>query len=127
MKVIIDTSVWIDYFNSNNTSPIDEMIENNLLAVNHIILSELVPFLEVKRQKKLISILYQITLFPLAIDWTGIIQMQVKCLQAGANGIGIPDLIIAQNALQNNTHVLSQDKHFSLISKVLNTTIHVEN
>jgi len=35
---------------------------------------------------------------PLNINWQQIIDFQVQCLKSGANGIGIPDLIIAQNA-----------------------------
>lgn len=39
------------------------------------------------------------------------------CLRKGINGIGIPDLLIAQNAMQGNMRLLSNDKHFRLISK----------
>jgi predicted nucleic acid-binding protein len=45
--------------------------------------------------------------------------MQIACLQNGINGIGIPDLIIAQNAIQNHLHLFTFDKHFNLISKLI--------
>ena len=45
--------------------------------------------------------------------------MQVRCLKAGANGVGIPDLIIAQNVMANNCKIFSLDKHFRLLSQVL--------
>ena len=53
----------------------------------------------------------------MAIDWDEIIRMQTVCLNHGINGIGIPDLIIAQNAIQGELRLLSNDKHFGLIAK----------
>jgi predicted nucleic acid-binding protein len=43
--------------------------------------------------------------------------MQTMCLSNGINGVGISDLVIAQNAMQGNLRLLSNDKHFALISK----------
>ncbi|HFD31916.1 MAG TPA: PIN domain nuclease, partial [Gammaproteobacteria bacterium] len=45
-------------------------------------------------------------------------------LKSGANGVGIPDLIIAQNAKQNNCTIYSLDKHFRLLNKVLKVNLH---
>ncbi len=42
------------------------------------------------------------------------------CLKNGLNGIGIPDLIIAQNAIQHHCKIFSLDKHFNKITKFLN-------
>lgn len=53
----------------------------------------------------------------LNIDWQNIIQMQVTCLTKGINGVGIPDLVISQHAIQNNYLLFAQDKHFQLISE----------
>ena len=54
-----------------------------------------------------------------AVNWDEIIEFQVKCLKVGANGIGIPDLIIAQNAKVNNCAIYSLDKHFRLLSQIM--------
>jgi predicted nucleic acid-binding protein len=51
----------------------------------------------------------------LRIVWSQITEMQTINLKTGINKVGIPDLIIAQNALQNNISVLSFDKHFQLM------------
>ncbi len=61
---------------------------------------------------------------PLDIRWEEIIGFQLKYLKSGANGVGIPDLIIAQNAKQNNCKIYSLDKHFSLLNKVLKVNLH---
>jgi predicted nucleic acid-binding protein len=60
----------------------------------------------------------------LLIDWEELIDNQVKCLKGGANGIGIPDLIIAQNAKTNNCMVFSLDKHFQLLNRFINFNLY---
>ena len=48
MEVLVDTSVWIDYFKSgdNASSNMDSLIDENLLVTNDIILAELIPYLQ---------------------------------------------------------------------------------
>ena len=43
------------------------------------------------------------------------IEFQYRCLKLGINGIGIPDLAIAQNALQYSCEIYSLDKHFEFL------------
>jgi len=59
--------------------------------------------------------LEKIQKYPLQIDWDELVALQVQCLKSGSSGIGIPDLIIAQNAIQNNLSVYSTDKHFGFM------------
>lgn len=118
-NVLVDSSVWIDYFkDAKNSSDLDELISQNLLVVNELILAELTPFLKLKNQTKLIRLLNQVKLAPLNIDWVQISDIQVKCLKNGSNGVGIPDLIIAQNAKQHELQIFSLDKHFKFINQV---------
>lgn len=120
MTVLVDSSVWIDYFKSgDNSASLDFLIDENLIVINDIILAELVPFLKIKNQAKIIDLLGAINKLPLKIDWTEIIRFQVNCLQAGLNGLGIPDLLIAQNAKQNQCQIYSLDKHFRLLSQII--------
>ena len=101
------------------SNDLDTLIDENLIATNDIILTELIPFLKIKRQNKVIRLLNDVVKLPLQIDWKGIIQFQVKCLQSGINGIGIADLIIVQNTKQNNAAIYSLDKHFMLLEKII--------
>ena len=48
---------------------------------------------------------------------------QYKCLKIGLNGVGLPDLIIAQNAIQNDCEIFSKDNHFRLMEDFLNLSI----
>ncbi len=120
MNVLVDSSVWIDYFRSaKNSIELDDLIDNNIIVINEIILAELVPFLKLQNQVEVIELLYEIRPIPLNINWQEIISFQTKCLKTGINGIGIPDLIIAQNALQYGCQIYSLDKHFRLLNQVL--------
>jgi len=120
MSILVDTSIWIEYFRSgNNSEKLDFLIDENLIFINDLILAELVPFLKVRNQQKIINLLYNIKKLNLLIDWNQIIEFQFKCLINGLNGIGIPDLIIAQNAKQNRCDIYSLDSHFRLIKDIL--------
>ncbi len=125
MTVLVDTSIWIDYFRGGDGSKdMEFLIDENLIIINEVILAELIPYLKIKKQIKVIKLLYEITRNPLNIDWEEIIEFQLKCLKSGANGVGIPDLIIAQNTKQNNCKIYSLDKHFRLLNKILKINLH---
>ena len=124
MSVLVDTSIWVEYLrNGNFSKKIDFIIDENLIVTNDLILAELIPFLKVQNQKKLISLLRNVTRLELVINWNQIIEYQYKLLKNGIHGVGIPDLIIAQNAIQNHCEIFSQDNHFYLMRDVLNLTI----
>ncbi len=120
MAVLVDTSVWVEYFsNGNSFEQLDFLIDENLVVTNDLILSELIPFLKIRNQRKLISLLNKIYKFEIMMNWEQLVEFQYKCLNNGINSIGIPDLIIAQNAKQNYCSIYSLDKHFSLMKEVL--------
>lgn len=125
MDVLVDTSIWIDYFRGgNNSSDLDLLIDEDLLVTNDIILAELIPYLKIKKQQNVITLLHEINRIPLQVDWEEIIEFQVRCLKSGTNGIGIPDLIIAQNAKANNCKVYSLDKRFRLLNKTMKVNLY---
>lgn len=124
MTVLVDTSVWIDYFRSgNNSEKLDFLIDENIIVINELILAELVPHLLFLNQPKIVELLNSVRNLGLAIDWNELMVFQLKCLQNGLNGIGIPDLIIAQNARQNGSEVYSLDNHFSLMKEIIGLQI----
>ena len=120
MSVLVDTSVWVNYFRSGRDSgKLDFLIDENLIVINDLILAELVPFLEIRNQRKLLRLLRHIYKLPLNIDWDQLIEFQIKCLRKGVNRIGISDLMVAQNAKQNLCEIYSLDHHFLLIKDIV--------
>lgn len=121
MPVIVDTSVWVQYFRQGEESAgLDLLIDENLVVTNDLILAELIPFLIIKKQRRVIELMNNVKKLKLKIIWDEIVDYQVKCLKAGINGVGIPDLIIAQNAKQNDCEIYSLDNHFILMKKAIN-------
>lgn len=120
MNVLVDSSVWIDYFREGvQSEKLDAYIDQNLVCVNDLILAELIPFLKVKNQNMLIALLNEVTNIPLDIDWRKIIVFQTVCLRKGINKIGIPDLIILENVIDNNLTLFTLDRHFSLMNQYI--------
>ena len=106
MHILVDTSIWVDYFKSGaNSAKLDGLLEDNLIAINNIILAKWIPFLIIRKQYKTVQLLRSITLLPLKIDWAEIIQWQIARLNTDINGVGIPDLLIAQNSKQHERAV----------------------
>jgi predicted nucleic acid-binding protein len=115
--VLVDSSVWIEYFKGNeSTLPLNELIDSNNLCINDLILSELLPSINQKNENDLKELLLTITKIELEIDWHQIIAMQTLNLKNGINKVGIADLIIAQNAIENDLELFAFDKHFILMS-----------
>ena len=117
MSILVDSSVWIDYFRDGKYSnQLDYYIEQNIISTNDLILAELIPVLKLKRKFPVVSLLRNITIIPLVINWENIINYQTTCLKHGINKVGIPDLIILDNVIQNDLTLFSLDKHFKLIN-----------
>jgi len=124
MAVLVDSSVWIDYFRGGGKSEkLDYFIDENILVTNDLILAELIPFLMLSNQRKPIRLLESVERLEMRIDWRQIVDFQYRCLKNGVNRIGIPDLIIAQNALQNECVLFSLDRHFVLMNATLELPI----
>jgi predicted nucleic acid-binding protein len=120
VQVLVDSSVWIDYFRGGTKSDdLDILIDENLIATNDLILTELVPYLRLQNRRKLIVLMNSIFKYEMRIDWNSIVEFQTKCLKKGINGIGVPDLLIAQNSIQNHCEIFSLDQHFTLMKNAL--------
>ncbi len=119
-QVLIDSSVWIDYFKSGINETLDRLIEEDLICTNRLILTELTPFLIHQNQASIVEELNAVNIIPLNIDWDIIQEYQLINLKKGINNVGIPDLIILNQVIQNKLTLFSFDKHFKLMQKHLN-------
>ena len=118
MKVLVDSSVWVAYFRGvGDVTTLDWLIDEGLIVTNDLIMAELTPPLLLRGESRLVGLLREVERLPMTLDWDGIIEMQVTCLRNGINKVGIPDLIIAQHAIQNNLSLFSLDTHFALLGR----------
>ena len=124
-RILIDSSVWISYFNDSSSHlEVDTLIKNNQICTNDLVLSELIPYLKIKKLNTLIDALLEITNIKLTINWDIIINYQIINLKQGINKVGIPDLIILDHAIQNNLILYTEDKHFKLMNKFINFNLY---
>ena len=110
-NVLFDTSTWIDYFEgAKHTSQIDSLLDDHLVCINKIVICELYPFLHVNKQFELLDLLGAVPEISLTIDWDKIISYQTTILKNNIKRVGIPDLIIIDNAIQNDLTIFTLDK-----------------
>jgi predicted nucleic acid-binding protein len=120
MNYIIDSCVWIDYFNKKlHYDTVSQLLTDNLAYINKIILAELIPSARIYKEFDFITCLSGLNLLALDIDWDEIIEIQHLCIKSGINKLGLLDIVIAQNAKQNDIGVFSTDKHMILLSQKL--------
>jgi len=118
VNILIDSSAWIEYFRGNKDySFLSSFIMDNAICTNDIILTELLPSIIYKKEHKLAELLNEIRKYALAIDWEEIRNLQLLNIKHGNNHIGISDIIIAQNCIQNGLKIIAKDKHFLVMSR----------
>ena len=120
--VLVDTSVWIPYFRGGNdgkkaADALDYLLSGDEAIVNYVILSELVPSMTVRGETQCAEALLPLQSPALEIDGPDIRALQETCLRSGINKVGLPDLIIAQQAIRLGIPLFSLDRHFTLMSK----------
>ena len=115
--ILVDSSVWIEYFKGNEKAlPLNQLLDTNTVCINDLILAELLPSINHKKENVLKELLLTITKIPLEINWNTIIYMQTQNLKNGINKAGIADLIIVQNVMENDLELFTFDRHFELMS-----------
>lgn len=119
-NVLIDSSVWIEYFKSGGIEKLDRLIEEDFACINELIFTELAPALMLRNESAILDGLHALTMIPLNIDWQIVRDYQLMNLQNGINKIGIPDLIILQQVIDEKITLLSFDMHFRLMQSQLN-------
>ncbi len=66
MKVLFDSSVWVNYFRgAGDPASLDWLIEEGIIVTNDLILAELTPPLLVRGERKLVNLLRKIERVPL--------------------------------------------------------------
>lgn len=76
-KILVDTSIWIDYFKGKDKAfPLIELIEGNRIVTNDLILAELLPSINKMQDIELRDLLLSLPKAPLQINWQMNIEMQ---------------------------------------------------
>jgi len=126
-KIIVDTSIWIEYFRNNEKyAPlIDDNLNLENIVITRLIISELLHGVKSSKEYDMLS--SSIVAVPyiesICEDWinTGKILYDLK-----KKGISIPltDVLIASIALRSNASVFTLDKNFKDLSLITNLNIY---
>jgi predicted nucleic acid-binding protein len=124
-KVFADSSAIVEFLKGNPTYFFMQNLSNkNLLCVNDVILAELVPAMIAKEKYLQADFTCKLPKFAMSINWEEIFNYQTILMKNGHFKIGISDLLIAQNCIQNNIPIIACDKHFDIIAKYLPLKLH---
>ena len=121
-NVLVDTSIWIEYFNkpdSNAGKSLENLLKKGGVFLTGIILTELLQ--GAKIEKEFESILESMLALPfLETTLNTWIQSGRISFALRKKGITIPttDLIIANLSLENNCKIFTLDLHFNKIPRI---------
>ncbi|HQL32254.1 MAG TPA: PIN domain-containing protein, partial [Treponemataceae bacterium] len=63
--ILVDSSVWIEYFKGNEKAlPLNQLLDTNTVCINDLILAELLPSINHKKENVLKELLLTITKIP---------------------------------------------------------------
>ncbi len=128
-SILVDTSVWIDYFKGNDVhfqSKVDEALTNCHIYVPKVVLAELIQ--GAKSEKEIMVIEDFIDAFHI-IDqkddtWLKAGRLSFNMKRKGVT-VSIIDCYIAAIADENGCIIFSLDEHFNSIKKFLNISLFV--
>lgn len=118
-KILVDSSVWIDFFKDKRVSGLEQLIAEDLVCTNEIILTELLPNLIKTGYRELVESLLTLENLPLQTDWELLREYRLLNLTNGINHVGIPDLMILQQVIEHKISLYTYDKHFKLMQEYL--------
>jgi len=119
-KIIVDTSIWIEYFNNNNiVNFIEERIMEDCLFMKGPIVTELLQGLKTEKEyEKLKNSIDAIPYLEITLEnWKKAGNISNKLRRKGIK-IPLTDIIISAVAISNDAKVYSLDKHFEKIPGV---------
>ena len=121
-KVLIDTSIWIEYFGNTSddlASRVDEYLSEEIVFVPMVVLAELIQGAKSERELSAIEELFStIHILDQQKDtWrhAGLLSYQLK--RKGLT-VSLIDCYIAQIALEYGCEVFTKDAHFLQIARV---------
>ena len=121
-KVLVDTSVWIEFFRKKDPwhRAVEQLMDEDRVCCTGLVLAEL---LQGARSDQEIAVLKDfIHVFPFFADspqrWTEAGELSYR-LQRKGKTAGLSDCYLAAIVQANNAIMLTRDKHFDAIKSVV--------
>jgi tRNA(fMet)-specific endonuclease VapC len=120
VSVVVDTSVWIDFFSGRETPTLLEGLATGAVVLPPIVVAELVSGARSAAMRaKLVDLVGDIPLHPAPLGhWLAVGDLRRRLQQDGVM-ISTPDAHIAQCALEIDGVLLSRDSIFEQVARLL--------
>jgi predicted nucleic acid-binding protein len=120
-RILIDTSVWIEYFRNNSAALVDavaEVVKNRQICVPRIVLAELMQGAKSERELSVIGEFMEAFTIVDQTDqaWLKAGRLSYELKRKGKN-VNLTDCYIAVLAQENDCAVLTLDQHFKDIRR----------
>ena len=121
MKILLDTSVWIEFFRGNKKlrEKLEDIIKTSRIVITGPVISEiLLGIRDDKEKRKVENLLKNLTI--INPSWNDYVHAGEIGHSLRKNGKTIPliDLIIAAVCIRNNITLFTLDKHFKEIKEL---------
>lgn len=118
MSVVVDTSVWIEFFAGRRVAGLDEALRQGNVGLSPVVAAELMSGAHRERDRAaLLSFLEDLPLIdtPLA-HWIRVGNLRRRCREKGLS-VSTPDAHVAQCALDQDALLLSRDGVFEKLAR----------
>ena len=116
-RILIDTSVWIDYFRNESARFVDfvaEIVKNHEICVPRIVLAELMQGAKSEKELSIIAEFMEAFTIIDQTDQTWVESGRLSYdLRKKGKSVNLTDCYIAVIARENNCSVLTLDQHFN--------------
>lgn len=122
---VVDSSVWIDYFNGKNTKQtnlLDSLLGTELIVIGDLILTEVLQGFQNDKDFKIAMALFDSLIFKQMLGKDLAIKSAENYRYLRKNGITVRktiDVMIATFCIDNNLPLLHSDRDFGLLEKYL--------
>ncbi len=122
--VVVDTSVWVDFFAGRPTERLEEALRLGAVVVPPIVVAEILSGVRARDRESMAEFLANLALAagPFA-HWIAVGDLRARLARRGLS-ISTPDAHVAQCALDREALLLSHDAVFAKISGM--TALRVE-
>ena len=114
--VVVDTSVWIDFFAGRPTERLEEALRLGSVIVPPVVVAELLSGVRGRHRTAMIELLTDLALSatPL-VHWIAVADLRATLARRGLT-VSTPDAHVAQCALDRDALLLSHDAVFTRIA-----------
>ena len=119
MSVVVDTSVWIDFFAGEPVPALEAALAQGLVVLAPIVVAELISgATREKERASLGDLLREIPLHETPLEhWVRVGELRRRLKQKGLS-VSTPDAHVAQCALDRDAVLLSRDAVFGRIARL---------